>query len=289
MAEFVEERDHVAVREQRRFPGRRCRPVAQNCIERRPHGAVGQNAPAVQAGVCEVRELPGAWIEIEIEGAARRTCLRIGYGVSENGRVPARQLGRGGERQPEQVRVDAHYRCDHVGRGKVLPDRFAVDAVARFANLVLNVGDIPRFERRAFIRCELRPFGAGLRQQCAAEAVQKRARALEGAGHPIGCDIGRPVREMHQLREAVARAERLLEELHVRFAAAPVVGDIVRLARVAVRFVRVERADRAFVDRDDRVSGRIGLQRRYEIRPAALRPRRAVWRSVLASFARFAP
>ena len=105
-----------------------------------------QQARRAHAEICGVTELAVARIEVEIHAADKVTGLRIVDVVIRDLRMPHGNGGcadRGSKLDAVQHARDVHHPCDRSIAREVFAQCFAVDVVARFAQLVAIVRAVP--------------------------------------------------------------------------------------------------------------------------------------------------
>ena len=150
--------------------------------------------------------------------------------------------------------IDREHAVDDVLHREVLLDLVLVDGVLRLAELVLVVRLVPLLERRLAVG--LRSAASSSRscarfgQDRAVDLREEAFDALRRGRHAVGEHVRGPGRVAEEVREAVAGRDRIVEQLHVRVAAAVVVRDVVRFARGGVGLVLQERPDGGLVHRD---------------------------------------
>ena len=144
VAEFVEQRDHVVVGQQRRFVADRRREVADQMRHRRlQRGAVGALPAAAHHVHPRTRALAGAGVGIEVELADQLRCA-ITRGLAGGGPLDAveahavvpHRRGVEPDAHIEQGLDDVKQAVEHPRFGEVLLHRLFAEGVARFLQLL---------------------------------------------------------------------------------------------------------------------------------------------------------
>ena len=145
VAEFVEQGDHVVVRQQRGFAVHAIGEVADQMGHRRLQRAVVGPQPAgahiVHPGAAAFAGAGGR-VEVELPDQLRALCGAALNAEELHARVPDRRAV-GADRHFEQRLDDLEQASEHLGRGEIGFDLLLAEGVARLLELFADEGPVP--------------------------------------------------------------------------------------------------------------------------------------------------